>query len=123
MKAKNTTSNLKGNKTMTNQANDTTEANRLWAKFVRDNSKPAVGGCVWIDGARSSFGTYLREGDDFCDSGFPGCEFRSDRGTAINIKVTGRTFQRLHGCDVVRVQIEFVGDCEPSTFESGWMQC
>jgi len=41
---------------------------------------------------------------------------------AVNIKVTGRTFQRRPYSDVnwVRVQIEFVGDGEDSTFVSGW---
>ena len=122
MTTTNTTSNLKGTKTMTNQADYITEANQRWAEFVRDTSKPAVGGCIWIDGARGSCCIGLRQGDTFSDSGFPGCEFRSDHGTAINVKVTGRTFQRLHDCKVVRIQIEFVGDCEPSTFEGGWMK-
>ncbi len=40
---------------------------------------------------------------------------------AVNIKVTGRTWQRRQGNYWVRVQIEFVGDGEPSTFHTGWM--
>lgn len=37
---------------------------------------------------------------------------------AVNVTVTGRTIQK----GFVRVQIEFVGDGEPSTFCGGWMQ-
>ena len=40
---------------------------------------------------------------------------------AVNIKVTGRTIKCRHGARYVRVQIEFVGDGEPSTFHSGWL--
>jgi hypothetical protein len=41
---------------------------------------------------------------------------------AVNIKVTGRTFQRrpFSNCNWIKVQIEFVGDGEPSEFVSGW---
>ena len=89
---------------------------------VQEIAEPAVGSCIWLDGG-SLCGIALREGDDFVDSGFAGCEFRTDRGTAINIKVTGRTFQRYAGAfgEVVRIRIEFVGDCEPSTFTGGWI--
>ncbi len=97
-----------------------TEANRRHAEFVRETATPAVGGCIWIEGG-SLCGIGLRDGDAYVDAGFAGCDFRTDRGTAINVEVTGRTFQRHAGCDVVRIRIEFVGDCEASTFESGWM--
>ena len=42
---------------------------------------------------------------------------------AVNIKVTGRTFQRRPFSDRnwVRVQITFIGDGEESTFSPGWM--
>ena len=43
---------------------------------------------------------------------------------AVNVTVTGRTFQRpwgYSGPKAVRVKIEFVGDGEPSTFSGGWM--
>lgn len=40
---------------------------------------------------------------------------------SVNVRVTGRTFQRREGDYWVRVQIEFVGDGEPSTFHGGWM--
>lgn len=40
---------------------------------------------------------------------------------AVNVTITGRTLQRREGSLWVRVQIEFVGDGEPSTYHSGWM--
>ena len=39
----------------------------------------------------------------------------------MNVKVTGRTFQTFHGVRAVRVEVEFVGDGEPSEFVHGWM--
>lgn len=41
---------------------------------------------------------------------------------AVNISITGRTIQRRQGDNYIRVNIEFVGDGEPSTFASGWMK-
>ena len=41
---------------------------------------------------------------------------------SVNITVTGRTYQRREDDYWVRVKIEFVGDCEPSIFHSGWMK-
>jgi hypothetical protein len=35
--------------------------------------------------------------------------------------ITGRTVKRRMGDEWVRVRIEWVGDCEPSTFCSGWL--
>jgi len=40
---------------------------------------------------------------------------------SVNVIVTGRTFQRREGEYWVRVQIEFVGDGEPSTLHGGWL--
>jgi len=40
---------------------------------------------------------------------------------AVNVIVTGRTWQRRNASYYVRVRIEFVGDGEPSTFTTGWM--
>jgi len=40
---------------------------------------------------------------------------------AVNVVVTGRTWQRRQGDYYVRVEIEFVGDGEPSVFAGGWM--
>jgi len=41
---------------------------------------------------------------------------------AVNITVTGRTVQERQESYWVRVQIEAVGDGEPSTFWGGWME-
>lgn len=41
---------------------------------------------------------------------------------AVNVKVTGRTWQRREGDYWARVEIEFVGDCEPSVFCGGWIK-
>jgi hypothetical protein len=43
------------------------------------------------------------------------------KDVAVNITVTGRKVRRRCGSDVVRVRIEYVGDCEPSTHHAGWM--
>ena len=40
---------------------------------------------------------------------------------AVNVKVTGRVVRKDQGSEAVRAQIEFVGDCEPSTFVNGWL--
>lgn len=94
--------------------------------IVQETTKPAAGNQLWIDGRE--FSVTLQEDDGFSDEGFPGCQFRLPSGTAINIKVTGRTFQRYgtfkfgQAFSRVRVQIEFVGDCEPSTFVGGWIE-
>jgi hypothetical protein len=40
---------------------------------------------------------------------------------AVNVVITGRSFQRREGDYWVRVRIEFVGDGEPPTFCGGWM--
>ncbi len=42
-------------------------------------------------------------------------------GLAVNIEVTGRTWQRRNSAYWCRIQIEFVGDGEPSTFSPGWL--
>jgi hypothetical protein len=66
----------------------------------------------------------LEKSDGWQDSGFPGCEFRvllprhNDIKLAVNVKVTGKP--RWNGVRwESRCRIEFVGDCEPSTFSGG----
>ena len=98
---------------MTISTDDIKRINREWATKVREIAAPAVGRCIWFDGG-STCGTILRESDGYSDSSFPGCDFRTDRGTAINVRVTGRTFQTYLGVRAVRVEVEFVGDGEPS---------
>ena len=40
-------------------------------------------------------------------------------GPACRVEVTGRTFQKIHGYDVVTVRLVFVGDGEPDTVQTG----
>lgn len=44
------------------------------------------------------------------------------RDVAVNVSITGRTFQYRQGFYYVRVRIEFVGDGEPSSFCGGWLE-
>ena len=91
--------------------------------------EPKVGSVVKFDDSRR-LPERLLEGDDYVDSGFPGCDFRypnpvrewaTSRAIACNVTVTGRTTQRKDGANWVRVLVEWVGDCEPSTYSRGWM--
>ena len=84
---------------------------------------PTVGDFLGLDGG-CLCGTVLSQDDGFKDSGFPGCQFRTDRELAVNVVVTGRSV-RWNSRDAffgVRVRVEFVGDCEPSTFVGGWVK-
>jgi len=91
---------------------------------------PEVGSYVILDSSKNNIGEHLLEGDDYCDSGFPGCQFRfpnpvrewrTSRAIACNVEITGRTVQYRWGGRFVRVLIEWVGDCEASRFSGGWM--
>lgn len=77
----------------------------------------------WPRGEKISVDT-----DTFRDAGWPGCAFRvpcRDFSLGINITVTGRPHYRSVHRDLnyyrSRCRIEFVGDCEPSTFAGGWI--
>ena len=89
--------------------------------------RPEVGSLIELD-ARNHVGELLREGDDFTCPGYPGCDFRFPinfgpiKDVAVNVKVTSRKIRWRDGGSWVRVQVEFVGDCEPSTFAGGWMK-
>ena len=87
----------------------------------------AVGSIVYLDG--KNIGEKLLPGDDACGS-WQGCDFRYPNpvqgwevkhAIACNVSITGRTMQIVNGSRCVRVKIEWVGDCEPSTFSSGWL--
>ena len=89
---------------------------------------PKVGSHVKLDG--KTFGENLLPGDDYIDDGFPGCQFRypnpvsgwgKSHAIACNVEITGRKFRYWMGGRWVRIKIEWVGDCEPSTFTGGWM--
>ena len=89
---------------------------------------PRVGDALRLDNGKVEL---LLEGDGYVDSGFPGCQFRfpnpvrgweTKHALAVNLKVTGRTVKYAWGARWVRVQVEWVGDCEPSTFCGGWVK-
>jgi hypothetical protein len=93
---------------------------------------PAIGSAIEIDnnGKGSRFSVLLA-GDDFADSGYAGSQFRiaTDwlapviKSLPVDVKITGRTLQLRHGGDCyVRVEINFVGDCEPDTKCGGWLK-
>lgn len=79
---------------------------------------PKVDKLVYVEGWK--FGVRLLQ----CE--WDQAQFRIESQTgikpAINITITGRTPQRYQGIDVVKCKIEFVGDGEPSTFSSGWIE-
>ena len=85
---------------------------------------PRVGSVIREDGARLPY-RRLEAGSDYVDSGFPGCAFYMPIAlgqVAVNITVTGRTLQYRDGGAWVRIRIEYVGDCEPSTYGAGWLR-
>ncbi len=77
-----------------------------------------IGDYVEYDGKA---GTILQEGETFTDSGFAGSQFRSNSGTAINVMITGKKWIIKNGRFAIRVKIEAVGDCEPSSFWGGYL--
>ena len=86
------------------------------------------GGFVMLDG--KTIGETLLPGDAFSDSGYPGCSARYPifgcgpiKSVAVNVTVTGKSYRRLRGSYWLRCRIEWVGDCEPSTFAKGWVLC
>jgi len=84
-----------------------------------------VGDRVCPDGWNGD-GAPVTAGEGYCDAGFPGCEFRllghgTGINSAVNVKVTGRPHYARGGDYRCRCKVEFVGDCEPSTFGGGWI--
>ena len=87
------------------------------------NVLPMVGDCVEVDDHK--FGYMLRNGDDYVDCGFAGCQFRlgsnvNANGMPINLKLSGRKARWIRDELRYRVQITIVGDCEPDTITHGW---
>lgn len=79
-----------------------------------------VGGIVKPDGWRLA--------QKLTDSDWDAARFRIPTGQTVgilslaaNVTITGRNPQRREGEWWVRVQIEFVGDGEPSTRSGGWL--
>jgi hypothetical protein len=91
--------------------------------------KAEIGSYVLI--GNRLIGETLKAGTQFADAGFRGCQFYLPtqnggpiRQVAVDIRVTGRTLQRRpYQADslFVKVQIVFVGDCEPDTYADGWL--
>ena len=91
---------------------------------------PHVGAYVILD--HKNIGELLMPGDpEPVGDGWPGCDFRfpnpifewrEKHAIACNVHVTGRTLQLRDSCSFVRVKVEWVGDCEPSTYCGGWMK-
>lgn len=48
-------------------------------------------------------------------------EWREIHAIALNIEITGRTFQWRNGRHMVKLRLEWVGDGEPSTYSEGWL--
>lgn len=85
---------------------------------------PVVGDRIKLD--TWGFPERLLEGDDPVGEGYPGCQFRVEPFNvaitlAVNVKVTGGYHSNTCGGWRSRCKIEFVGDCEPSTFAGGWI--
>lgn len=48
-------------------------------------------------------------------------EWREIHAIALNLSITGRTFQWRNGRHMVKLRLEWVGDGEPSTYSEGWL--
>lgn len=83
--------------------------------------KPQVGQIVEIDTWPANSSEPLLPSDwDKADFRL-GTGLKSIPSVAVNVKITGRTAQFTRAGYRVRIQIEWVGDCEPSTFSQGWL--
>lgn len=79
-----------------------------------------VGSIVTLDNSPHTYRTLTEnewEGADFL---WPVFNTGPIKEVAVNVYVTGRTIQ-WRDVPSVRVQVEFVGDGEPSTFAKGWL--
>ena len=90
-----------------------------------ENIKAEIGNYISPD--EWKFGGILIESDNYSDAEFAGCQFRMKSGNyegvsyAVNIKITGRKINYDLFNKRIRVEIEFVGDGEPSIKTHGWM--
>jgi hypothetical protein len=48
--------------------------------------------------------------------------FQPNPAVAVNVEITGRTFQLRGSVWAVKVRLEWVGDGEPSRFSTGWLR-
>jgi len=78
------------------------------------------------DGWKSPAGSFIVDGDKFDKEYFGEGTIRIRTGQkviptlAIKVRPTGRKLQWKNGWRI-RVQIEYLGDGEPSTFDGGWL--
>lgn len=91
------------------------------------NTDSLLGLNIQPDGWKFNFEP-LTESDGFSDSSFAGCQYRlacKNYKLAVNVKITGRKSHDIstanHPWYKTRVQIEFVGDGEPSEFDGAWI--
>ncbi len=90
---------------------------------IEEGTRPEVGSWIWPDEWKDH-GSNLGDCDWWSEAEFF-VTGQYNNVAAVNITVTGRTFQRpwgFSGPKAVRVKIEFVGDGEPSSFSGGWMK-
>ena len=70
-----------------------------------------------------TYGMRLEAGDSFSTFRLPLNSGGPIKSLAVEIEVTGRTFQRVNCMSrMVRVKITFPGDCEPDTITKGYME-
>ena len=121
--------NKLGSRTKKSQAK-TINVGRYGEKTVRARVGSVV--ALETENGKVKIGEKLLPGDDFTCSGWEGCDFRypnpiagweESRAIACNVHITGRIGQTRGAWDSewVRVKIEWVQDCEPNTFSSGWL--
>jgi hypothetical protein len=48
-------------------------------------------------------------------------EWETKHAIALNVQITGRTFQYRQGRYWIKVRLIWVGDCEPDTESEGWL--
>jgi len=98
----------------------TSETIAEWAAWSGDDCQARVGRYVRPDGWGMG-GVLLASDWDRAHYYLPVHSGGPVNEVAVNVTVTGRTIQADQGSSAVRVMIEFVGDCEPSTVVRGWL--
>jgi hypothetical protein len=112
--------------TQTTERNDMSKSRskQLTDRFVGGYATVSakVGTYVEIEGGPTC-GKCLLPCDDWAEADFRWEDpiYGASRAIACNVHVTGRTIQRRFGCQVIRGQIEWVGDGEPNTFSKCWI--
>jgi hypothetical protein len=90
---------------------------------ITEEITPKVGDVITVDSWKIHEAVKLQE-SDWEKASFYVRTCGTGTWLAVNIEITGRTYQWPMGSGspkCVRIRIEFVGDCEASTFASGWL--